>query len=221
MAAAVGDVFRFALVQELFSQQVINTFAAQILVVPAGTTEAAWVATWFADATGYFNAAGGIRDFLRDIQTADVLHLKWQVQRVTPNPTQVFDVPIITSAAGAMAGNCETANVGVCVTRRGSQAGRRQKGRIAFAGGAQASQANGRWAAGYLTNVDAVGSSAIGVQTVAGGLNSVQMGYWVPAHTSIVNGVPVSYAALFVGCVSRTSRDTIRVQRSRTVGVGR
>jgi len=51
------------------------------------------------------------------------------------------------------------------------------------------------------------------------GIN-VTMGYWSPAHSGIVNGNVVNYTALFVPCVATTARPTVRVQRSRTIGVG-
>lgn len=219
MAVAVGDVWTFALEQRLFGQQVINTFAAIITETPGGVSEATWVNNWFADVTGWFNLSGSLRQLILISQTNQVTHVRWIVQRVTPNPTQVFLMPIATDNVGTVAGDCETGNIALSITRKGLTAGRRSKGRVAIAGIATTGMGSGLFGAGTIAAGDVIGATMKGLTTRVAG-DQVGMGFWSPAHDAIVKGVSKHYPALFTGVVTTNTQATVRVQRSRTIGVG-
>lgn len=219
MAVSVGDVFAFALEQQLFGQQVINTFACKVTQTPGGVAESTWVDNWFADATGYFNTPVTIRPEILDMQTAEVTHVQWMVHRVQPNPTQVFLRALTTDVNGTMPGSCETGNISMSITRKGLAAGRRSKGRIAIAGIPISEYAGGVFGAGILSEGNDVGVLMCGLHTRVAG-DQVEMGFWSPAHSAVVGGVTVNYPAQFVPCVTSQAQATVRVQRSRTIGVG-
>lgn len=219
MAVTVGDVFAFALEQTLFGQQVINTFAIKVTAVPGATAEETWVDNWFLDATGYMNLAAGLRDKIVDAQASQVAHKQWLIRRVTPNPTQVFIRPIATNAVGGDAGDAETANIAGSITRKGLAAGRRQKGRVAIAGLPTTAYAAGKLNAPAISLNNSIGAAMRGLQTRAAGDAGV-MGFWNPGGTRLVNGLPVIYLPQFTEVVTTTAQETVRVQRSRTVGVG-
>lgn len=221
MNVAIGDVFRFALHQRLFLQEVINTFAARVVAVPANTTIEAWVDNWFNDATGYFNQPNKLRDRFRATQSIAVTYEKWSVQKVTLPVAGVIDVPITTNTAGGNLDTAETANTAACISRRGELAGRRQKGRIAVAGIGDVGMVAGKWDANTMGDLNLLGAELRGFHTRAAG-DDIEMGYWSPEHQGTVGNPPILqvYPALFVKVVSTTARDTVRVQRSRTVGVG-
>lgn len=219
MAIAVGDVWRFSLVQSLFGQMVVNTFALQIDAAPVVKTDAAFVDDLFADATGRFNAAGGLRQALRGAQTTEVLHERWEVIRVTAPTTQMFVRPVVTDTTGQYATTAETANIGASITRRGSLGGKRYRGRVAIAGIPVTGMAAGVFGATSFTDLSVFATFLRGGYTLADGTH-LNMGYWSPLHTGKKAGVPVVYPALFVQTATSEVRKEVRVQRSRTVGRG-
>lgn len=220
MAVAINDIWKFALESTLFGQQIINTFACRVVAVPGATAEQDWVNNWFLDNTGHFNVAGNLRREIADLQTNQVTHVRWIVQRMTPGPTQPFIVPLTTAVQGTLAGDCETGNICLSLFRRGALAGRRYKGRVAIPGQPTTEMASGKFSAALVTSATTKAVSLYGLKTRVAG-DVVHMGYWSPAHTGLVKKLLVTYPALFVECVSGGARDTIRVQRSRTIGVGR
>jgi hypothetical protein len=215
----VGDVWRFALIQRLFNQQVVNTFACQIDAAPAVKTETQFVDDLFADATGRFNSAGGMRQAFRGAQTTEVTHLRWEVIRVTQPTTQMFVRNIVTDPTGQDATTAETANISASITRRGTLGGKRHRGRIAVAGLPTSGIAAGVFTAPTTTDLGVIATFLRGGYTLADGTH-FNMGYWSPAHEAMVNGQVTVYAPLFVLTATSVVQSTVRVQRSRTVGVG-
>jgi len=220
MAVEVSDVFYFALESELFGQQVFNTFACRVATVPPATSEEDWVNNWFNWTTGWFSGAGSIVGELRSLMSGDVTLKRWHVRRVTPNPNQpvVLDAP--AGLTGDNAGSCETSNTALSITRKGVLAGRRYKGRIAVAGLPQEVMINGFWDAPTITAAGLAGVSLTGLKTRVAG-DAVRMGFWSPQHISKRKSGNVLLTPLFVETNTYTVQRTIRVQRSRTVGVGK
>lgn len=215
----VGDVFQFALEQRLFQQQVINTYALRVVSVPAGTTEAAYMAALFNDTTGYMNRVDGLRDETAQQQGSQLTHLQWLVHRVTPAPTNVMVWPITTNNTGHIAVTIETPNIAMSITRKGLLAGRRNKGRIAVAGIPQSAIMNGEFGVDAMAEAAGLAHQVQGVRTTAL-VGSFEMGWWNPGGTRIVGNVQVIYPPLFVAAVDAYAQKTCRVQRSRTIGVG-
>lgn len=219
MAVAVGDIWTFALEMKLYQQQVYNTFAMQVTAVPGGTTEATFVDTWFSSGS-YFNST--VANFLLAHKTCcstDLAYVQWHVTRVNPNPTQPFIRTVTAGTTGSQLSPAGNANSAASISRVGSSAGRRYRGRIAVPGIPQLEQQSGKWASTTMTRLTVLGALIIGSATGATGFTST-LGYYSPAHTEIKNGQPVNLPALYVNAVNAVARDTVRVQRSRTVGVG-
>lgn len=219
MAVNVGDVFAAALEMSMNGQQVYNTLALKVTAVPAATSEETWADTYFGTGA-FFNAPAS--NFLfahRNCCTSDLKYIQWHVRRADPNPTQPLAKAIAANTSGSLVGPTLPQNVAASISRAGSAAGRRNRGRIAVAGAPQVDNVAGKWSDTHLTRLGLLGVVLIGTVAGAAGYGA-QVGYWVPAHTGTVGGQPVNYPALFVPCVSAIARETVRVQRSRTVGVG-
>jgi hypothetical protein len=216
---AVGDVWTFALEQSLFGQQVINTFALRVTTVPANTTESAFITEMWETANAGFNGLNDIGNDIRQMQSTAVQHRNWHVKRVTNSPTNTFVVPVPGLPTGFLAGDCETGNVAMSVTRKGLSAGRRSRGRVAIAGIPTVDYSQGKFGADVLLNAVALSGDIAGIKQSTSGI-VFEMGYWSPGKTEEVNGVTEITLPLFTYCVSAGPRDTVRVQRSRTVGVG-
>ena len=154
-----------------------------------------------------------------DKQTQAVTHTIWTAQRVTAPLTNVYTRAVLTNTTGHDLGDCDTANVAVSITRYGSAPGRRNRGRIALAGIPVGDISLGKILPASQASYNNIGAAMTGIKTLVAG-HAVEMGFWSPAHIGMVNGQPVNYPAQFVGTPSYVVRDTIRVQRSRTVGVG-
>lgn len=220
MAVAVNDVFAAALEMKFNGQQVYNTLALRVTAVPANTTEEVWTDTYFGTGAFYNNPLANFLLAHRGCCTSDVSYLAWHVRRADPNPTQPLLRPVSAGTSGSLVPPSLPQNVAASISRVGTAAGRRNRGRIALAGAPQVEAQAGKWSAQQLVRMALLGFLLTG--TTAGGAGySAQVGYWVPAHTGIKNGQPVNYPALFVPCVAYIARDTVRVQRSRTVGVGK
>lgn len=219
MAVAVGDVFKFALEQRLFGQQIINTFALKVLAVPADTTELVFMNTLWLNDDGYFNSAGQLRKTILSIQSPFVSHLQWIVSRVTPNPTLATTYPLVDDVLGTLGDSVNTANTAMAIIRKGLNAGRRNRGRIAIAGIDDEYSVDGKWSNLRVADGNTIGAKMVGTFTPVAGY-SFTMGFWSPLHTGKVQNVNVNYPAQYVACVSAQAKATVRVQRSRTVGVG-
>lgn len=218
MPVQVGQVFNAALHQKLFGQEIINTMAIRVETVGTNTDEPSWLNAIFGDDTGVFNAVASLRALLTFTQTSEVEHTKWRVSRVIPSPSQPYDFPILTRNTGTLGGTCETANIAMCISRRGAQGGRSNVGRVAFAGQPALFRAAGKWTV-FAVNVGGIAASAIvGRHDLGAAIGILSYGFYVGERKAKA-GKPFK-AAHYVECVTGTARDTVRVQRSRTVGVG-
>lgn len=215
----LNDVFAFALHQRLFGQEVINTFALKVTQVVGDYTETEFIDLCFANATGKFNAAGQLRQLMLPLQADALTHEKWTAQRVQGVLSGVFERALSSNVTGTDLADCDTANVAGCISRRGAAPGRRNKGRIAIAGITVNAAAEGLLSAGWQSDAALLAVKLRGELEIEPGL-TVTMGFWSPTHTGMVGGLPVVYPAQFVAVVDTTVRNTVRVQRSRTIGVG-
>jgi hypothetical protein len=216
---SVGDVWTFALEQALFGQQIINTFALRVTTVPANTTESAFITELWETADQGFNDGNNIANDIRQMQSIQVGHRNWHVKRVTNVLSNTFVIPVPGQPTGLLNGDCETANVALSVTRKGLGAGRRSRGRVAIAGITTLNYAAGKFGSDILINAVSLSGDIAGIKSSPSGI-VYEMGYWSPGSTKVVDGVTVITLPLFTYCVSAGPRDTVRVQRSRTVGVG-
>src|SRR6266568_544525 len=217
---AAGDVWTFNLEQRLYGQQIYNTFALQLTAVPAATSEASFVDALFLAGNPFNDPTANLLNKHRACCSIDVNYIGWHVTRVTPNPTQPFFRACAGATYGSQPGTAQTANVSGCISRVGSTAGRRYRGRIAVAGGDSVHRASGVWDGAQVNFLQTLGNSAVGNGSVVGGY-SYTLGYWSPSHQSISHGQVITLPALYVNAVTATARTTVRVQRSRTIGVGR
>jgi len=221
MPVSVGDVFSFSLQQRLFGQVCYNTWALKINELGSTVDELEWLNGMFVDGTGYMNIAGGLRDEIRNLQSDEVTHTNWIVSRVSPTLTPLYTFPIITNPDGVIDGTCETANIALSIERKGALPGRRQRGRIALLGVPATGYAAGQFLTGTLTQAGDIALEMVGLKDAGAELGQFNMGFWSPAHDGVVDGAPVHYDAQFVVCYSAQAKPTVRVQRSRTIGVGR
>lgn len=220
MAVLSGDVFNFALRQVLFGQEVINTFAFRVIGAPVVADDVGYLAYLFEDATGWFNLTDNLRSEIAQNQTTQVTHTNWFVQRVNQNPTALYTFPIVTGAAGVLTGDCETANVTMSIERKGGGPGKRQRGRIALSGSPTDGMAAGLFSNNRLAEAAGIAAQMRGVQILAPDWGSIEMGFWSPYHVDESKDPPKVYEAQFVACLTAQCRQTVRVQRSRTVGKG-
>jgi hypothetical protein len=219
MALAIGDVWAFSLEQSLFGQQIINTFALRITAVPVGTAEGFFLGERFGDPATGFNGQNDILEDFKNLQTGQVAYRKWNVRRVQGVLSNVFEFPLQGGTVGSKPGDCETANIALSLQRKGILAGRRSRGRIAVAGLPTTSMAEGKWNEEVLISATALAGDILGVKTNAQGV-TFEMGFWSPGGTKEVNGQTVITLPLFTPVVSAVPQPTVRVQRSRTLGVG-
>jgi hypothetical protein len=220
MAVVAEDVWAFALEGSLFGQQIVNTFALRIVSAPAGTTETAFMDQQFATADLNFNDANDIVNDIRQLQTGQVQLRNWHVKRVEGELSNTFVIPVPGQPAGLGAGDCETGNLALSVERKGLAAGRRSRGRIAVAGLPTTAMAEGRWGAATITSGQALLGDMIGVKQNSQGV-IFEMGFFSPAHeVRRKDGTLVLYPRQFTACHAGSVKGTVRVQRSRTVGVG-
>lgn len=218
MPVQVGQVFAAALHQRLFSQEVINTMAIRVEAVGMQTDEATWLGLIFNDDTGIFNTLASLRTLLTATQTSEVVHEKWRVTRVMPTHSQPYDFPILTRGVGLLGGTAETANISMCVSRRGAEGGRNQAGRVAFAGQPALFRAAGKWTAFAVAAGNIAAAQIVGRRNLGGDVGTVSFGFYVGPKTNKKTGAHIS--GHYVECVTGTARDTVRTQRSRTVGRG-
>jgi hypothetical protein len=216
---AVGDVWAFALEQSLFGQQVVNTFALRITATPPNLSEGTFLDERFANNNLGFNDPNDILGDFKNLQTSQVEYRNWRAKRVTGVLTNEFVFPLAAPSAGFKPGDCETANTALSIARKGLLAGRRSRGRIAVAGLPTTSMAAGKWDGDTLNSATSLAGDIAGIKTTPGGV-SYEMGYWSPGKEEVVDGVIVITLPLFTFCVNALPKDTVRVQRSRTVGVG-
>jgi hypothetical protein len=217
------DVWAFALEQELFGQQIINTFALKITAAPVNLTEVSFMSAQWGNVGVGFNDLNGLFGGFQQLQTGQVKYVAWHVRRVVGELTNNFVFPITNGGAaifGLKPGDCETANVALSIERKGLAAGRRSRGRIAVAGLPTTSMAGGRWDASTLVSGTGLAEDLVG-QKVTSQEVTLEMGFWSPEHEQkSAEGVVTILPSQFTFAVSATPKDTVRVQRSRTVSVG-
>lgn len=214
-----GDIWAFALEQRLFGQQIFNTFALRVVSVGVDVTEEAFMTAWWGTPGEAFNADERLLFNFQEIQSNEVSYVAWHVHRVEPNPTNTFVIPIAGGLTGSLAFTAETANLALSISRKGLAAGRRNRGRIAVAGVPADNMASGKFTAGILAEAAALAAQIRGTQIdVVGG--TIHMGWYVPEVERVVNNVNIIQPAKYTDAVVATVKDTIRVQRSRTLGVG-
>jgi len=215
-----NDTWIFALHQRLFGQEVVNTFALDVDEgAAANVTEQQFLDDCFAPVTGYFNQAGNLRLNIASIQSPQVAHTKWSAKRIRGVITTTFEYAIDNATAGTRPGDCETANIAMSISRKGQPPGRRFRGRIAVAGVPTADYAAGVFGASVLDLASFIVPEMVGTHTPSPGIN-VALGFYTGPHFGFVNLIPTNYIGLWVPCVTGAARNTVRVQRSRTVGVG-
>jgi hypothetical protein len=215
----VGDVWAFALEQSLFGQQVINTFALKVTATPPNITEAAFLNDAFANEDTGFNQDNDILSDFQNLQTNQVSYKNWIARRVTNVLTNSFVFPVPNAPVGLKAGDCETANLALSIYRKGLLAGRRSRGRIAVAGLPTTSMAAGKWDAATLISGTALAGDIAGIKVNGIGV-TFELGYWSPGREYEEDGETVIVLPLFTYAVNAGPQETVRVQRSRTVGVG-
>lgn len=217
---AVGDVWTMALEMKLYGQQVYNTFALQLTAVPAATSEATFVDALFLAGAPFNDPTANLMFKHRQATSIDLNYVGWHVARVNPNPTQPFYRATASATYGAQATTAGSANTAGCISRVGSSAGRRYRGRIAVPGIPTNQYASGVLTTAEVNLLQTLGNSIVGSGSVVGGY-TYTLGYWSPQHTVVKNNQPIVLPALYVNAVTATARTTVRVQRSRTIGVGR
>jgi len=210
------DVYRFALVQKLFDQQIVNTFAFKVESTTEPRDEQTFLSSLFNSTDGTYTTE--ISSPLAALQMPAMEHVRWEVQKVSPVLGAAYQFPLGT--AGSLGENSMLTNVACCITRFGGEGGRRQRGRIAVAGAPEGSYFNGFVTTIYQGLLD-VWAPALHLNYAAPlGIFTLSTGFWSPEHEGMVGNVPVTYEAQYVKCIGHVVRSTARVQRSRTVGVG-
>jgi len=218
MPVTASMVYAASLHQRIFGQEVVNTFAFRVENVGTQTDEAAFLEAIFGDDTGLLNVVAGVRTLLTFTQTPQVTHEKWRVNRVYPDLSQPYDFPILTRNVGVIPGDCETANVAMCVSRRGAGGGRNQVGRVAFAGQPASFRSEGKWTQLAINAGNLAGAQMVGTRNWGVAIGTVHLGFYVGKKKG-KDGAPDT-PGHFVPCVTATARPEVRVQRSRTVNRG-
>lgn len=218
MPIASGDVWAFALEQKLFGQQIINTFAMKLGAVPVNDSIEAFLNSIFGNNDDSLNAEGDLRDTIRALQSDQVTHVGWLVKRLLPVETATFVIGLTERLTGAIASDCETANVAMAIGRKGELPGRRHRGRIAIAGIPTTSYAAGVFNAAAVAAGNLVGAQMSGFRNRAGQAQ-YNHGFVVPSRKNPNPALPRS-TPRFEEVVAFKAQSTVRVQRSRTVGVG-
>jgi hypothetical protein len=216
---AVGDVWNFALEQTLFGQVVINTFALKVTSTSGTVSETNFMANAWRNFDAFFTGTTSLSAKIRALQTNQVVHRAWHVQRVAGILSASFVHPFEADTTGEGQGDAETANVALSIERKGLAAGRRSRGRIAIAGSPTTEMAQGRFSSPHLITANDVAAKMIGTGATSD-LTQFQLGFWSPLHTVTQGTVTTTYAAQFTHCIVATPKSTVRVQRSRTVDVG-
>lgn len=207
----VGDIWNFALNQSLFGQQVINTFALKVTAIGQVVQEEAWLQLLFNHVNGLFNQADNLRDEIAQQQTAEVTHVSWLAKRVNANPTGTFVMGLAPDTTGKLAGTAETSNVSMSIQRKGLGPGRANRGRIQIAGIPTANYAAGIFTPNTVAEAQGVWPRMIGSR-VDVTFGEFDLGW---SHLIKLTGVWIHTKA-----VTGKAMSTVRVQRSRTVGVG-
>ncbi len=220
MAIAIGDVWAFALEQRLFGQQIFNTFALKVTGTSGTVTETNFMDNAWKNVDAFFNQDFGLRKRILALQSPQVTHVAWHVKRVQGLATNTFVFPIAHVPDSSLPGDAETANIAMSIDRKGLEAGKRSRGRIAVAGIPTGSMDQGKFLPGAIVVGNNVGLEMVGEGSTSD-LTTFVMGFWSPEKQYVNKaGIPVTLLATFIETVTSAAKATVRVQRSRTVGVG-
>jgi len=212
------DVYQFALVaRNTRAELSVNTFAFRVASVDNPDDEDTILSSLFNSADGTFTTK--IANRFAVVMSDRLTFLHWDVQKVMPTVQQPRRYTLDIN--GGNDTECSTFNTSVSVTRYGDEGGRRNRGRIAMMGISDEHYDTGVLGPVSKALFEVATQDIVGTYSAPLGIFVLQLGFFVPAHTGIVNGQPVNYARKFTWARRRIVRDTIRVQRSRTVGVGR
>jgi len=211
-----GDVYRFALVQKQFGQEIVNTFALKVETATDEMDESTFLGAQFNNVDG--RMTDNISQIMREFQDQSLTHVKWTAQKVLPTVGALYEFSI--NQTGTFDSAPETCNTALCITRFGAGGGRRQRGRIALTGFPGNLGVEGKWGIGAKAAAETLAPKLYATYTAPLGIYTLSMGFFSPAHDGRRNNQIVHYDALYVKCVGAVVRDTVRVQRSRTVNVG-
>lgn len=210
---AQGDVYKVALHQKLFEQQVINTFAFRIGELLAPIDEVNFLQGLFGGPTSLFNAR--IKDNMSLVQANSLSYMGWTVQKAAPVAGGAFYFANTGAATGVLESEVSASNTSASVRRYGSGAGRNQRGRIAVAGVPDALIANGRLGVIAANALALVGQGITGSYDAPLNAYTIQFGFWKSIGVQPLPPAPAVGA--FVHTVGYQVMLTSRVQRSRTV----
>lgn len=208
--AIVGDLFRVTLRGSLFGQTILNTFWYRLANNP--TNQTLW--TCAIDLAHQINVLDGVEDTMLDCLTADY-HLK--ERRINfvhsgntgyPYYSELVDTP----GTFAGTGSCKNPNVAMSIERRAvgtPTLPRTGIGRVQLAGMDEGQISAGIFSTAYLTAGQAFADTLPIILTGTDGE------VFVPCLVSLIPGgfVPHDVFAAF-------PKETARVMRRRTVGVG-
>lgn len=218
MPMNVNDVYTFNLVsRNARNELAVNTFAFQVAEVVEPDDEDTILSSLFNFDDGAFKSR--ILDPISEVTSEALTFIHWDVQKVSPTVMQPRR--FAGSIAGQVEGTPSTYNTSVSVTRYGDEGGRRNRGRIALGGMPDEYHESGIINSSALLAYQLVAANIVGTYTALASIFVLRLGFWVPAHSAIVDGVPTTYPAKFTHCKRVIVHNTTRVQRSRTIGVGR
>lgn len=218
MAMNEDDIYTFNLVGKNSRNEIqVNTFAFRVAAVTTPADEDSYLESLFNWTDGAFRTRIALP--FAEVMSEQVVFTHWDVQKVKPVEMQP------RRYAGQLPGQNETTistfNTAVSVTRYGDEGGRRNRGRIAMGGICDEHYDQGLIGPASLVLFRLASSGIVGEYVATAGLFTLQLGFYVPAHSAIVGGVPTTYPAKFTHCTRTIVREQVRVQRSRTIGVGR
>jgi len=211
-----ADVFRVTLVQRLYGQRLLNTLyykVTEVAVVPPDKWD---VMTTLASE---MTAAGNMVDVMADMQTDDLEHIAVRVNRVAiPGSATDPYAQVDIAVPGDLAGAAGTANVAMSFEKRSTfETGKPAQGigRLQLAGLPQTTYVGGIFDAPTLTLALNLAAEMLEVYTVAGcDLTPHNFGWDYTPPSEIPTGFHVH--PLF----GVNAKDTVRIMRRRTVGVG-
>jgi len=202
---AVGDAYRLSVEAVLAGQQIVNVLYYQVTADP----------TLSASAQALINQFAGQVFPVWKAATHDQYRFNlYRCTRVQPAgpATVIQDFPLNTFGDRPAAGDIALPpNVSASATKRTNLSGRWARGRIQFAGALATDVTLGEWENAYLTLLDNLTDALQAALS-----NGVEE--WIPIiYSQQKNGVPL---VTKTPITLITAQPTVRVQRSRTVGVG-
>jgi len=204
---AVDDLFYVTFKGRLFSQRIINTFYYSVFqIAPVDVTR--WSA--YSKLRDALSGAGGVKEkFLACCGPQYELEaMRLQVLR----PERYAYREFAEGAVGTHAGQADTANLAASIERRCELAQRHGVGRLQIAGTPTGQENAGTWAPAYMTILNTLATEM--TQDVL----SPDLIGWHPSLAYNDGLVPPTWTSSPV--IGAEAKNTIRVMRRRTVGVG-